>query len=40
MCWQQSRKADAPPNNSFNRSGMSLDFIVTLDAARQFFPPD
>jgi hypothetical protein len=30
---------NAPSNNSFNRSGISLPLIVNLDAARQFFPP-
>jgi hypothetical protein len=27
------------PNNSFNRSGISLDVIVNSDASRTFFPP-
>jgi hypothetical protein len=33
--WQHRTK----PNNSFNRSGINLNVIENLDAARQFFPP-
>jgi hypothetical protein len=32
-------KMMAAPNNSFNRSGNSLDFIDNLDAIRRHFPP-
>jgi putative addiction module CopG family antidote len=35
----KSRNADAPPNNSLNRSGMSIHFIVNSDAVRGYFPP-
>jgi hypothetical protein len=33
--WQRRTKS----NNSFNRSGISLPFIESLDAIRRFFPP-
>jgi len=34
-----NRLQRARPNNSFNRSGMSLPFIINWDAIRQYFPP-
>jgi hypothetical protein len=32
-------KLKAAPNNSFNRSGISLSFIENLDDIRRYFPP-
>ncbi len=32
-------KSNPKHNNSFNRSGISLSFIVNLDAIRRYFPP-
>jgi hypothetical protein len=30
---------NAAPNNSYNRSEISMAVIANLDAARQYFPP-
>jgi hypothetical protein len=33
------RSRRTKPNKRFDRSGMSLAFIVNLEAARRYFPP-
>jgi hypothetical protein len=36
---EQALDKNAAPNNSFNRSGISLDFIRKIEGLIQAFPP-